>query len=376
MRIMNALTFLTAPGLGGSVVKVPDGQEVVFYFADVRGANDANYIDGKVVRSMSFEGPQVFSVGDSRNTDHPYHPLTTTGISSTGVRYLNANPQPVESAYLDASLQAVSTVGYWEIDALGLRSLISVSIPQPSGLGANPNPADLRLVGWTGSKWVVLGIGGAIAPATGSGSDLNGYSLSAGILASTPNIKALGIGLLKNAALPVNLASFTGYFVEGLGTTLNWQTSLETNNDHFEIQRSDDAKSFEIIGRIPGRGNIESLSNYTFVDSTLLTDIAYYRLRQVDTDGSRHFSSIIAVRYEDKAPALLTISPNPVEHLLNLSLTNGETIEEAKIFDLRGRQLRQATASEPEVLSLPAGIYVLDIRTTTGQSIKRRFVKR
>lgn len=182
-----------------------------------------------------------------------------------------------------------------------------------------------------------------------------------------------------NSALPVNLVLFTGSFMEGVGAQLTWQTSLETNNDHFEIQRSDNAQSFETIARVPGKGTTEARTDYSFTDSTMPGQLGYYRLKQVDLDGRTHLSRIISVNRKDSRQPLspITIGPVPTSGSLTLQVSAGITIGELSVYDLKGRRLLTQTGSQTstDVSALPVGVYLLVVLTTDGQRLHTRFVR-
>ncbi|WP_420150090.1 T9SS type A sorting domain-containing protein [Spirosoma sp.] len=181
-----------------------------------------------------------------------------------------------------------------------------------------------------------------------------------------------------NDVLPVNLIAFSGKWTENLGAQLNWTTSLETNNDHFQIQRSSDAKTFETIGRVAGKGITKERSDYSFTDAATPDPVNYYRLKQVDLDGSVHFSTIISItRQSDNQSIKLSVWPSPTTGTLTLELTGGKTIQQVGVYDLHGRKLTsqvgaQATA---DVAGLPTGAYVVEVLTTDGQQLRSRFVK-
>lgn len=83
--------------------------------------------------------------------------------------------------------------------------------------------------------------------------------------------------------LPISLYSFSGENVEN-ENVLNWLTLSEVNNDKFIIEHSFDLKSWNILGEVKGSGygnmyEFEHL-NYRYV-------LNYYRLSQVDFDGSK-----------------------------------------------------------------------------------------
>src|SRR5690606_26093002 len=85
--------------------------------------------------------------------------------------------------------------------------------------------------------------------------------------------------------LPVELISFTGKFVAN-GTLLEWATATEKDNNYFEIERSQDGKEFKAIGRVGGNNNSTSINRYNFTDKDQLPGLVYYRLKQVDNDGT------------------------------------------------------------------------------------------
>jgi len=114
------------------------------------------------------------------------------------------------------------------------------------------------------------------------------------------------------AVLPVELTYFRANTIENL-VQLNWQTASEINSDYFEIQRSTatNSEDFETIGRVQSVGNSTELSNYEFIDENPLNNQElYYRLKQVDFDGTVDYSSIEVVKIRNTSD--ISIFPNPV----------------------------------------------------------------
>lgn len=81
---------------------------------------------------------------------------------------------------------------------------------------------------------------------------------------------------------------------------LKWQTAGETNNDYMAVERSGDARFFTEIGKIAGAGNSNSPINYQMEDTAPLSGINYYRLRQVDYDGTTNYSKIISITFNSE----------------------------------------------------------------------------
>ena len=178
--------------------------------------------------------------------------------------------------------------------------------------------------------------------------------------------------------MPVDLTHFDGRWIEGKGNQLSWSTAWERDNDRFEIQSSRDAKSFESIGRITGKGTTTVTQTYTFVDAKPLVDLTYYRLKQVDTDGQSSYSKIISIRRGDiSMNQSLLIYPNPTSDLLQIQVDNQQNIADITIFTASGRRslYQKGFTSSVSVMSLPAGVYVLEVKTLSGQTLRQRFVK-
>ena len=98
--------------------------------------------------------------------------------------------------------------------------------------------------------------------------------------------------------LPVELLFFDAE-VMNYGVQLSWATASELNHESMIIERSIDGREFESIGEIKGEGNTQSLSNYQFMDYYPESGKNYYRLRQIDLDGSEAIFNVVSVQWED-----------------------------------------------------------------------------
>jgi hypothetical protein len=110
--------------------------------------------------------------------------------------------------------------------------------------------------------------------------------------------------------IPVELVSFTAQVIDEV-VHLKWTTATEQNNLGFEVERKTDG-SYSKIGFVSGHGTTTELQNYTFTDERLESGTYFYRLKQVDFDGTFEYSS--AVEVEINTPnefALEQNYPNP-----------------------------------------------------------------
>lgn len=101
--------------------------------------------------------------------------------------------------------------------------------------------------------------------------------------------------LLYQSALPVTLLNFEAKNKENY-VELKWSTATEENNDYFVIQKSDNVEDFTTVATIKGAGNSNVIQNYSYDDLDILNKITYYKLLQIDYDGSVANLKTVAVK--------------------------------------------------------------------------------
>lgn len=164
--------------------------------------------------------------------------------------------------------------------------------------------------------------------------------------------------------LPINLISFKG-FAEGNRNMLQWVTSKEINNSHFDIESSTDALHFKKIGSVKGSGTTPYEQSYSFTDVFPAKQTTFYRLKQYDIDGKFHYSNIISIRWNDVG---IKIFPNPsadliilqsgdiLKHDMDVTLTNmqGQVVLKKEFY-------QGSTICFLETTTVYNGIYILTI---------------
>ena len=108
--------------------------------------------------------------------------------------------------------------------------------------------------------------------------------------------------------LPVGLQSLTAECNHGK-VLVQWSTAVEVSNDYFTVERSVDGARFEAIGTVDGAGYSDHLVAYSFTDAEPLWQVAYYRLRQTDIDGTTKYSKILSAGCNNQLH--VTVFPNP-----------------------------------------------------------------
>jgi len=184
--------------------------------------------------------------------------------------------------------------------------------------------------------------------------------------------------------LPIELLSFDAKRLDIDNVQLDWATALEINNNGFEVQRMlDNENSFQTIDWVEGAGNTTIQQNYELMDDNSYPNISYYRLKQVDYDGTFSYSPIRAVNGMF-SPSDITLLPNPTADVINVRFGDFEaTSVLIKIYAADGKVVynREKPLSSHSVLSLPetrafaAGTYMLQAILNDGTNKTMKFVK-
>lgn len=181
-----------------------------------------------------------------------------------------------------------------------------------------------------------------------------------------------------SSSLPVNLVKFNAKAQKNGEVLLTWTTTAETNNSHFEIERSLNSKDFEVIGKLDGKGNFEGLTNYSFLDQQPFDGVNYYRLRQVDVAGTSEkgeaLSQIVSAKVE--ANMSVVIMPNPIISDMEIKIDGANTLQSWKIFSQKGELVKVGQDRKVNLATLTSGIYIIEIITKNGEVTKRSVIKR
>ena len=143
----------------------------------------------------------------------------------------------------------------------------------------------------------------------------------------------------NNMTLPVKLLSFNG-ITKNNDVVLKWVTVSEINNKGFEMERSFDARTFKTIGFVKGAGNSNATINYNLLDAGVLnkSSLVYYRLKQIDFDGTISYSQIIRISLNGESKNSVAVFPNPFTNDFNISfVSNVEGNITYDIIDIQGK---------------------------------------
>ncbi|MFH0735470.1 MAG: M14 family zinc carboxypeptidase [bacterium] len=148
------------------------------------------------------------------------------------------------------------------------------------------------------------------------------------------------IGIFSYSVVPVELVSFSGSSLQN-SVSLNWTTATELNNSGFEIQKSGDLHNWKTIGFLTGAGSSSEIHQYKFNDTYPISGINYYRLIQIDFNGSKNITPSIEVNFTKVSSyALEQNYPNPFNPstIIKYQVAEKGNVK-IKIFDVLGNQI-------------------------------------
>jgi hypothetical protein len=179
--------------------------------------------------------------------------------------------------------------------------------------------------------------------------------------------------------LPIYLLSFNAKKQTSTSALIIWQTGFEINNAYFDVEASADAINFKKIGRVLSQGNSSTIVNYNFTDNNPVKGINYYRLKQVDVNGTTTYTEVKTVVFADIDPKTVLYYPNPTNGILTIEMAavNANEVKLINIFNASGLLVQQLkiAAGLPifkiDISKYSKGTYFIQLQTTTLNSTQR-----
>lgn len=181
---------------------------------------------------------------------------------------------------------------------------------------------------------------------------------TAGVSNYTLSWQLSGGASLDCTPLPVELLSFRCEPMEN-SVGLYWATASEHNNAYFLLERSADGINYETVTRVDGKGNSNEMTEYIADDPYAAFGTNYYRLTQVDYDGTSRTYEVISCDYGSQLP----------------------TINEVKVFDLNGKLVLMENENTNNLqqilmnLPLQTGMYILHLTYSNGNTVVKKFIR-
>ncbi|MBE0539216.1 MAG: PQQ-dependent sugar dehydrogenase, partial [Ignavibacterium sp.] len=162
--------------------------------------------------------------------------------------------------------------------------------------------------------------------------------------------------------VPVELTLFNGKYEDG-EISLNWITATETNNFGFQVEKRSDNSAYESIGFVKGSGTSTNRVTYNFVDRNIKSNRYYYRLKQIDFNGTFKYSNEVQIDIKGfNNFQLYQNYPNPFNPTTKISWQSPENgWQTLKVYDILGNEVATLVNEEK-----PAGIYEVEFNATSG----------
>ncbi len=266
-----------------------------------------------------------------------------------------------------------TTSNYWIVRQFGSASFsydqMIFTIPSSNVVSTTDEatPANLKLYKRTtnsaGSWGTAIGTGTAASNTT----KVITYSISPAQTSFSELIPGSDF-----SPLPVTLLHFNAIRISSEQVALTWQTTSETQNTGFEVEASTDSRTFEKIGFVAGTGTSKTLRTYQFTATS--AQKTYYRLKQIDFDGTASYS-LVRVVEESATNSSLTLFPTPTTNHLTISLLtkDSSSLVSVRIVTTQGVEVFQTQGSLSGINKLlnenlpiwKSGLYILHARTKT-----------
>ena len=195
-------------------------------------------------------------------------------------------------------------------------------------------------------------------------------------IAANEAVQQLDAGIVVEGTVPVTLLSFTGQLRQRQ-VWLNWQTTAEYNNHYFDVERSTDLVHFAPIGRVAGHGTTALPHSYSLIDPNPATGTNYYRLKQVDFDGTYSYSDIVTIHITEARPLIVTYQ-KPTNSI-RIVFDKKQSKATFKLFAANGQLITTAAAQnvsnyELKLPELAAGVYMLQVMGDGMSETKRLLI--
>lgn len=339
---------------------------IVIDNATVSNASHDSHVYGTVEKRGNDDF--TFPIG-SLNYYRPVGISIASGASSSdelSATYYDSDPDGIHSdTLITNTIDHISSCEYWDLELLNGSPTLYVTlsyddydtINECSGVD---DPTQLVVSHWNGALWDNLGNGST----TGS--------TTVGTITASTSTNSFSPFTLASTAegnpLPVELIFFSAQLDEENNVILNWKTASEINNAYFKIEKSYDGISWQELSIMAGQGTKLSPTVYRSQDSQPGLGLIYYRLIQVDLNGTTTLFPPESVKIAGGSALALLIYPNPAKDKLTI-FANTENLENIQLHDLSGKTLTsiidiQMTGFgkyEANLSNLPAGTYLLTI---------------
>ena len=219
----------------------------------------------------------------------------------------------------------------------------------------------------------------------GAAADVDGFKIAYGT-GSTQTANATFAWTTLSpagATLPVKIS----YFNAAKGNdynTLNWRAECTSAQATFVVERSSAGTDFTAINTFTASQQ-RCLQPFDYTDNgTSNKGTLYYRLKVIDENGRVNYSAIVKVAANQSDVQLVSVAPNPVVNVANISLSSvKKDVVDLRVVSMDGKVVyRTMVTVQPgtsvvnlDVTSLQKGMYIIKGTFGNGEMSTVKFAK-
>lgn len=199
-----------------------------------------------------------------------------------------------------------------------------------------------------------------------------------GLSYASKNTGTAPAGFVYAMTLPVKFVSFYATS-QNNSVLLSWATAEEKENSHFEIEKSTDGREWKTMGVVFGNGTSSQLNKYSYTDKSTKAATNYYRIRQVDINGTAVYS-VVKVISETKAASSVSIfASNGKNIVINMNSEARENMQ-VTVLNSNGQVVNRQTVANASyqvtvpMNTVPAGLYIVQVSDKNGWSEVKKVV--
>lgn len=159
------------------------------------------------------------------------------------------------------------------------------------------------------------------------------------------------------------------------GVLVTWQVSYAENIVRYNVERASEDKGFMLIASVEIEGRSLPPNQYSYMDSSPVDGINYYRIGAVETSGNVYYSAIRSINYSDYSDVELTVYPNPTCNEEVFIMINGLAktvtgtlvvyLPDGREIDSRVYEMEPGVPISVDVNNHIPGAWIIRFRTAT-----------
>lgn len=266
-------------------------------------------------------------------------------------------------------IQNYENEGYWDITPSGgnLNSAFYTLVLRGNALStvtSVPSMTSLRIIkSVSHTTWDNAGIGSHSAPAGGT----NDFTIAnSGMV----GFSFFNIGSGNANPLPITLVDFSSYCIDSKTSIVSWTTASEQSSMSFQLERSRDLVHWSALSVLDAAGNSTVKKTYSFTDSDVLSGVSYYRLKQIDLNGSYEYYGPISLKCSNQSNSIYAFpNPNNGDFGVEIVCVEDVSLSTITLSDLSGKLIASKLVDLKagsnliafEDIDLPAGTYLVSL---------------